>query len=143
MIYKKIYKLSNIRYRLQHKRNPIVKSRVYGQNNKNQYKLIEDVYVELSNREAICIPSGYIWDLASVPRIFQFIITTDNDAEIAFLIHDFLYENKIGSRKFADNEMKIWQKETNGTENYSLRNADNLIRYYVVRAFGWIVYYKK
>lgn len=123
--------------------NPIVKIRQYGNNNVNQYKLFYGLNIQLSNGQYIWIPKGYVWDLASVPRVFQSIISTDNDAEIAYLIHDFLYENKIGTREFADKEMLKWAKVTNGINKIHIRNIDNYIRYYAVRLFGRKIYNKK
>lgn len=120
--------------------NPIKKSRVYGKNNINNYELLQDVNVRLSDGRELTIPKGYVWDLASVPRLLWSIVPPDSDAELAFLIHDYLYENhkELGyNQKFCDNEMKLWSKELNGTQNkYSLRNIDNSIRYYAVRLFG-------
>ncbi len=126
--------------------NPIVKSRVYGQNNINQYKLINDVVVKLSDGKIITIPKDYIWDLASVPRFLWALVPPDSDAELAFLIHDYLFENnkKLGyNQKFCDNEMKIWSEVLNGTQNkFSLRNLDNSVRYLAVRMFGKKVFKK-
>ena len=120
--------------------NPIKKSRVYGKNNINNYKLLQDVNVRISDGRIIKIPKGYVWDLASVPRLLWSLVPPDSDAELAFLIHDYLYENNkiLGyNQEFCDNEMRIWAKELNETQNkYSLRNIDNLIRYYTVRLFG-------
>ena len=120
--------------------NPIKKSRVYGKNNINNYKLLQDVNVRISDGRIIKIPKGYVWDLASVPRLLWSLVPPDSDAELAFLIHDYLYENNkiLGyNQEFCDNEMRIWAKELNGTQNkYSLRNIDNSIRYYAVRLFG-------
>lgn len=114
----------------------IHKRRVYGSNNINKYMLLADIEIELSNDQVIKIPKGYIWDLASVPRLLWGICPPDSDAELAFLIHDFLYENQIGSRKWADAEMLLWSKRTNGTNKISIRNIDNYVRYYAVRLAG-------
>lgn len=135
--------LENIKCDLLDGYNPIVKIRQYGNNNVNQYKLFYGLNIQLSNGQYIWIPKGYVWDLASVPRVFQSIISTDNDAEIAYLIHDFLYENKIGTREFADKEMLKWAKVTNGINKIHIRNIDNYIRYYAVRLFGRKIYNKK
>ena len=116
--------------------NPIKKSRVYGRNNINQYKLLEDVAIKLSFGDVIKIPKGYIWDLASVPRLLWAIVPPDSDAELAFLLHDFLYEYRLYPKKVCDNEMKVFSKELNGTKGISLRNVDNNIRYYAVKWFG-------
>lgn len=116
--------------------NPIIKSRVYGRNTINQYRLEVDLAIELSNKLVICVPKGYVWDLASVPRILWWLFPPDSDAELAFLIHDYLYENRIISKEFADNEMLLWSKVLNGRKFISLRNIDNSLRYYAVKWFG-------
>jgi len=128
--------LDNILGYLEHGSNPVEKSRVWGCNNKSQYKLLSSLKIKLSNGTVICIPDNYVWDLASTPRFLWWLVPPDSDAEIAFLIHDYLYENKIGNRKFADKEMLIWSTKTNGTKNISLKNIDNYIRYYAVKLFG-------
>lgn len=118
------------------KKNGIVRQRVYGFNNVNKYRLLQNVHVELSDGTNISIPEGYVWDLASVPRPLWGIVPPDSDAELAFLIHDYLYENQINSRKWADAEMLQWSIVTNGTQNWSIRNVDNYIRYWAVRLGG-------
>lgn len=118
------------------KKNGIVRQRVYGHNNVNKYRLLQNVHVELSDGTNISIPEGYVWDLASVPRPLWGIVPPDSDAELAFLIHDYLYENQINSRKWADAEMLQWSIATNGTQNWSVRNVDNYIRYWAVRLGG-------
>jgi hypothetical protein len=116
--------------------NPVKKSRVYGRNTKSEYLLLETLEIELSNKYVIVIPRGYIWDLASVPRGLWWLFPPDSDAELAFLIHDYLYENRIGSRSFADNEMLIWSSKLSGRSKTSLRNIDNKMRYLAVKWFG-------
>lgn len=132
--------------RIFQKENPIKKSRVYGRNNINEYMLLESLQVILSNGDIILIPSGFVWDLASVPRWLWSLIPPDNDAELAFLIHDYLYteSKRLGySQKFCDNEMKIWSKELNGTKKlFSARNFDNQTRYIAIRLFGKKVFNK-
>jgi len=127
------------------KENPIVRSRVYGRNNINEYKLLVDIRVQLSNGFILNIPKGYVWDLASVPRVLWSLVPPDSDAELAFLIHDVLYTEakKLGFKQdFCDKEMKIWSKELNGTKNISWRNFDNNCRYYAVKFFGKKVFDK-
>lgn len=117
-------------------KNPIIKSRVFGHNTINEYRLETDLTIELSNKQVICIEKGYVWDLASVPRFLWWLMPPDSDAEIAFLIHDYLYENRIISKEFADKEMLIWSIVLNGRKLLSLRNIDNSLRYYAVKWFG-------
>ena len=116
--------------------NPIIKSRVFGHNTINKYRLEVDLKIELSNKLVICIPKGYVWDLASTPRFLWWLFPPDSDAELAFLIHDYLYENRIISREFADREMLVWSIVLNGRKSLSLRNIDNSLRYYAVKWFG-------
>lgn len=116
--------------------NPIKKSRVFGSNTINEYTLLETLEIELSNKYIILIPKGYVWDLASVPRFLWWLFPPDSDSELAFLIHDYLYENRIINRDFADKEMLIWSKKLSGTQNTSVRNIDNTMRYLAVKWFG-------
>lgn len=128
--------LSNIKEVLINNENPIEKSRVYGSNKKNEYRLLKSMTIELSNGEIHTISNGFKWDLASVPSFLQGIIKPDSDAEIAFLIHDYLYVNKIVSQRFADHEMLKWERAVNGTLKWSFRNIDNYLRFWAVRCFG-------
>lgn len=116
--------------------NPVKKSRVFGSNTINKYVLLETIEIELSNKYIILIPKGYVWDLASVPRFLWWLFPPDSDSELAFLIHDYLYENRIINRNFADKEMFIWSTKLGGTRNTSIRNADNVLRYLAVKYFG-------
>lgn len=123
-------------------KNPIKLSRVYGSNKVNRYRLEENIAVQLSNGAVLNIPKGYEWDLSSVPRLFWIALAPDGDFQLAALIHDYLYENALFSRKFADAEMLRWSKILNGTKKLiSFRNFDNYSRYYGVRIFGWLVWY--
>lgn len=124
-------------------RSVIKRSRVTGSNNKPTYVLLESLIIKLSNGYLLKIEKGFKWDLSSVPRPLWGLLPPDSDAELAMLIHDYLYINKIYTRKFSDKEMYKWCIVTNGTKNtMSLRNLDNLIRYLAVFLFGWIVWNK-
>lgn len=130
----------------------ISKTKLRGNNSKPHYRLDKPLSFKLSNDIIINIPKGFEWDLSSVPRIFWSILPTDGDFEIAYLIHDYLYiekdkmyikfeENGLKyTRKFADDEMLKWAKVVNGTKNISLRNLDNLTRWFFVRIFGNLVW---
>lgn len=147
-----IYTLENIKDFLKQGKNPVLMKRVYGNNSINNYELLEDISFKLSNGFVIKIPSGYKWDLSSVPRFLWWLLPPDGDFQIGALIHDFLYENKVSlnhefayygfkfSQKFCDIEMYKWSVETSGTKKQSLRNIDNKLRLAGVRLFGWYVY---
>lgn len=108
-----------------------------------QYRLLKPVHVKLSNGDKITIPEGFEWDLSSTPRIFWSMLPPDGDFEIASLIHDWAYQENYGTRRFADKEMYLWSKASNGTHKISLKNIDNKIRYIAVRLFGGLVWKHK
>jgi hypothetical protein len=123
--------------------NPIHIRRVFGNNSINKYELLKTLKIELSNGKIITIPKGYTWDLSSVPRFLWWLLPPDGDFQIGALIHDYLYEFKVLPQKECDKEMYLWSKAVSGTENISLRNIDNKLRYYGVALFGGFVYNKK
>jgi hypothetical protein len=124
------------------KKNPIIKSRVYGKNTINKYTLINAISIQLTDGKVITIPKGFEWDLASVPRFLWWLMSPDVDSEIAYLIHDYLYINQTLPRKEADLEMYKWAVVTNGTKKLSARNIDNWLRWKAVVLFGNSVYKK-
>lgn len=52
--------------------------------------------------EGLCIPKGYETDFATIPRAFFSIIPPIGKHNIAALLHDYLYDCRIGTRKEAD-----------------------------------------
>ena len=148
----------------------IKKRLVRGNNTRPKYQLLEDLHIRLSNGFEITIPKGFIWDLSSTPRMIWWLLPPDGDFDLAYLIHDYLWiekeklrvefqhfildsrlnrdkeEIKVDkdgwafTRKFTDDEMFLWANKINGTEKLSLRNIDNKLRYWGVRAFGWLVW---
>lgn len=63
--------------------------------------LREDFIVKYYDTTFI-IPAGFVTDLASVPRIPVFYAIVANKGKKAAVIHDWLYQEKILSRKQAD-----------------------------------------
>ena len=136
-----IYTLENI-YNQSIINNPVKYSRIINGTSWNRYVLENDITIKLSNSDIITIPKGFKYDLSSSPRLLWSILPPDGDFAIGALIHDYLYENKLYTRKFNDLEMLKWSKVMNGTRKISLRNIDNYTRYYGVRLFGWFVWNK-
>lgn len=134
-----IYTLQNIRAE-SIKDNPVKYSRIIPGTKWKKYKLLQEIKVQLSNKEVITIPEGFEWDLASVPQFFHSVIRPSGVDDIAYLIHDYLYQNNLYYRKFCDEEMLKWAKAMKGTQKWSWRNWDIKTRYYVVRAIGWTVW---
>lgn len=122
----------------------VERARVVGCNNKPTYRLLKELRIQLSNRSIITIEEGFEWDLSSVPRFLWGMLPPDGDFELASLIHDWLYINKITTREFADKEMFLWSKAVSGTiSKSSFRNLDNWMRYTAVKWFGQIVWKKR
>ena len=107
-------------------------------------------------RQKLIIPTGFDFDLASIPAILWSItkIAPDRLRWTAPLIHDFLYEYK---GKLPKNSYKEWDKSLNGWVNnkdiWTRKNADRMfcrlmredgigwrhrrMAYRAVRAAGW------
>lgn len=73
-----------------------------------RFELTEQVEVQLNNGARLTIPAGYKTDFATVPRLFRGIVWGAGNHNLATLIHDWLYDNQIGTRKQADDEMLYW-----------------------------------
>lgn len=136
-----IYTLENI-YNQSIINNPVKYSRIINGTSWNRYVLENDITIKLSNSDIITIPKGFKYDLSSSPRFLWSILPPDGDFAIGALIHDYLYVNKLYTRKFNDLEMLKWSVVMNGTRKISLKNIDNYTRYYGVRLFGWFVWNK-
>lgn len=50
----------------------------------------------------IIVPDGFITDFASIPRIFWSILPPNGRYTKAAVIHDYLYQNAIHSKEYAD-----------------------------------------
>lgn len=74
-------------------------------NSKIKYRTLAD-YEFAHGDQKIIIPAGYITDFATVPRLLWSIIPPIGRHNRAALLHDYLYDNRIGSRIFADKLFK-------------------------------------
>jgi len=52
--------------------------------------------------DVISVPSGFVTDLASIPRVFWWLMPPHGEYAKAAIVHDYLYDNAIGSKKYAD-----------------------------------------
>lgn len=94
-------------------------------------ELIDDLCVPICN---IIIPSGFITDFASVPRIFWRVIPPWGRYSPAAVVHDYLYRNKILKRKTADGIFyKLMIKS-------GVPRIEATAMYWAVRMFGWKSY---
>lgn len=81
-------------------------------------------------RYEVIVPAGFQTDRSSIPRIFRSIIPRDGPHNLASILHDYLYETRMVSRKYADDLFFSFMTYC-GTGN--LRRW---IMWGVVRAFG-------
>lgn len=78
----------------------------------HRHKLTRPVELVLSDGQFIHIPVGFVTDFATVPRLLWGIVATSGRHNAATLIHDYLYSIQYENRKFADEEMLFWLRES-------------------------------
>lgn len=81
--------------------------------------------------EAITVPTGFVTDLASIPRIFHSLIPVNGPHSPAAIIHDWLYETQTFLRKEAD---EIFLEAMRDLGVSWLRRS---LMYSAVRLGGW------
>ena len=105
------------------------------------YEVVKD-YTYQSGNTKITVPKGFVYDRASIPKMFWLIIDKDSLSNVAPLFHDYLYRNggkleqrfvtpyKTFSREDTDN-LFLELMEKCGVDNFR-RNA----AYQAVRRFA-------
>ncbi len=61
----------------------------------------------------VTVPTGFVTDLASIPRVFWSLLRPDGDYVYAAIIHDFLYWTQTTSKAAADTVLKIAMRDFN------------------------------
>lgn len=112
----------------------IVQSYVYSDKSSKYWKIQQPITVTLSTGDIVNIPKGFVYDMSTVPKWLWSLVRPFNDGLFGYLVHDALYVQRVPgmTRAQCDKEMLFWTNITN--EN----KFDNYLRYYVVRAFGWL-----
>ena len=105
---------------------------------KRKWKLLEDftVKIKMKNSE-ITIPKGFITDKASIPRIAFTLFPRSVSYDFASIIHDYLYEEKMWTRKDCDKIFKSFLKLA-GVSNLKVNTM-----YHAVRVGGYFRYKRK
>ncbi len=77
-----------------------------------RYKLLEP-FVFVYSLSLHKIPRGFIWNGGSIPDIAKSFVggSMEDNHRRAYLIHDYLYQTKIFSRKKSDNALYEALKE--------------------------------
>jgi hypothetical protein len=78
----------------------------------------------------IRIPAGTVTDLASVPRLLWAIFPPHGRYAKAAIVHDYLYEQGIGCKAYAD------QVFLEAMEVLSVPKWRRILMYWAVRLFG-------
>jgi hypothetical protein len=82
------------------------------------------------NLPNVKIPTGFVTDFASIPRIFWSILPPDGDYTYAAIIHDYLYWNQATDKPTADLVLKA------AMEEFGVSNADAFTIYNGVKFGG-------
>ncbi|EKN4849223.1 DUF1353 domain-containing protein [Yersinia enterocolitica] len=97
-----------------------------------RWRLVEPFEFWLTNNpdDVIKVPTGYVTDLASVPRVFWTLFPPHGRYSKAAIIHDYLYDNTLRTKKEAD---KIF---LDGMQVLGVPWCRRKIMYVAVRLFG-------
>ena len=82
-------------------------------------------------KDLITVPSGFVTDFASVPRVPIAYYLAGNTAHAAAVVHDYLYQTHIVSKFKSD---RIFLEAMVVTEIPKWRRQ---VMYYAVVFFGW------
>lgn len=78
----------------------------------------------------ICVPTGTVTDLATVPRFLWALFPPHGRWAKAAIIHDYLYERAIGSKEYADRTF-LEAMEVLGVSRFA-----RTVMYWAARWFG-------
>lgn len=79
---------------------------------------------------AVIVPTGFVTDFASIPRLFWAVLAPDDDYMLAAVVHDWLYWQQDLSREQADLALR------SGMEELRIESWKTAAIYRAVRLFG-------
>lgn len=82
----------------------------------------------------ICVPVGFVTDLASVPRLPFVYVLTGGTAKKAAVVHDYLYREQCCTRREAD---AVFSEAMKASGQPWWRRT---LMWAGVRLFGWVPY---
>jgi hypothetical protein len=97
---------------------------------RGRFKTLEHLDHQLIDGTQLFVPKGTVSNGASVPRLLWWIYPPYGTYTYPAVIHDFLYENNLYTRKFADRQFLIDMGRCN-TNKFT-----KWLFYYIVRIFG-------
>ncbi|EIF0665122.1 DUF1353 domain-containing protein [Salmonella enterica] len=89
-----------------------------------------EFYLSDDNSDIISVPAGFVTDLATIPRIFWTLLPPDGKYAKAAIIHDYLYDNALRTKKEAD---LIF---LDGMTVLGVPKWKRAVMYWAVRVFG-------
>ena len=97
-----------------------------------RWRLVEpfEFWLTETPDDVIKVPVGYVTDLASVPRIFWALFPPHGRYAKAAIVHDYLYDNALRTKKEAD------QIFLDGMRVLGVPWCRREIMYLAVRLFG-------
>ncbi len=107
-----------------------IKVTLFTKSTRGRFAINEDLFVTLINGDYLGIPKGTISNGASVPKLLRGIYSNIGTYTLPAVVHDYLYENNLYNRKFADRQFLIDMGKTN--TNYFTK----WLFYIIVRIFG-------
>jgi hypothetical protein len=110
--------------------------KLIGKNKWEVYEEFEYHVASYPSEEVIKVPEGFITNFVSVPRIFWPIISPIDEYGKAAVIHDYLYDKAIYSKKRSDD---IFREAMN---ILNVKQWKIFCIYWSVRIFGWWSWWK-
>lgn len=123
--------------------------RPHSESGEARYILNEDYRFSLKyvdgHRRYFKVPKGFLFDGASVPRLFMFLIGLERDGvhRAGSLIHDYIYRNKGVIKSNCRCVFRLTRKQGDQlfykvNKDRGLKSWHNRIAYLTVRGFGWL-----
>jgi hypothetical protein len=109
-----------------------IKVTLFTKSTRGRFAIDEDLDIMLIDGSKISISKGTVSNGASVPKLLRGIYSNIGTYTLPAVVHDYLYENNLYNRKFADRQFLIDMGKTN--TNYFTK----WLFYYTVRIFGGI-----
>jgi hypothetical protein len=108
--------------------NPIVE--LLPKSTRGRFKVKVPIKHTLSNEVEIIVPVNYISNGSSIPKLLRGIYSQQGVYVMPSIIHDYLYDNKLYSREFADKQFLLDMGKTNTSQ------FTKWLFYYIIRIFG-------
>jgi hypothetical protein len=107
-----------------------IKVTLFTKSTRGRFAIDEDLENKLIDGTKLIVPVGTVSNGASVPKLLRGIYSNIGTYTLPAVVHDYLYENNLYNRKFADRQFLIDMGKTN--TNYFTK----WLFYYTVRIFG-------